>query len=634
MQLCTLKHSLLVLILVLLFDFPWHTSAYAQDQVPGPILSESSRGVPNTVGLSALVETVTLGVYLKTPSGKPAEGTAVVTLIDLSGQFYRQETTKSGYVQFNSIAPTEYTIQVVAQGFESAVKKLDASGMEGRALTVELQPSLAEDAAIGAEFNSLSSKAQKELGKVKEALRVNKSAEARSHLDAANRIAPNHAEVQYLYGVYSLQTKNLSQAKSYWMKSVELNPKYLLALLSLAEALIRENRPAEAREYLNRAVEVEPSSWRAYAILADASLRMGSAEEAVKHAERALELGHGQAAIALPVLACALAKLGEKARAMTVLQAYLQEHASDPAAKKLQETLQTISMTETHTEAGTAKAGELGFSSGEATALPLPSNWLPPDVDEKVPPVEPGTACALGEVIQRAGKRVQEFVENVDRFTASEFLKHEPIDKWGFAGSPETRKYDYVVSVEEIKPGSLNVEEFRGTGNSPSEFPGGVATKGLPALVLIFHPYNAGNFEMTCEGLARWSGGLAWQVHFLQRPEKPNTMRRYRIGVDGPSYPVALKGRAWILADSFQIARLETDLVAPLPEIRLFADHTAIEYGPVKFRNRNVEMWLPQSAEVFYDWRGRRSHRRHTFSNYLLFSVDDRQRISAPKVEN
>jgi hypothetical protein len=103
--------------------------------------------------------------------------------------------------------------------------------------------------------------------------------------------------------------------------------------------------------------------------------------------------------------------------------------------------------------------------------------------------------------------------------------------------------------------------------------------------------------------------------------------------MDGPSYPVALKGRAWILADSFQVARLETDLITPVPEIKLFADHTAIEYGPVRFQKRNVEMWLPQSAEVFYDWRGKRIHRRHSFSNYLLFAVDEKQRISDPKVE-
>jgi hypothetical protein len=75
-------------------------------------------------------------------------------------------------------------------------------------------------------------------------------------------------------------------------------------------------------------------------------------------------------------------------------------------------------------------------------------------------------------------------------------------------------------------------------------------------------------------------------------------------------------------------------LVAPMPEIRLAADHTAIEYGPVNFRERKVDMWLPQSAEVYYDWRGRRIHRRHSFSQYLLFSVDDQQRIFAPKSED
>jgi hypothetical protein len=97
--------------------------------------------------------------------------------------------------------------------------------------------------------------------------------------------------------------------------------------------------------------------------------------------------------------------------------------------------------------------------------------------------------------------------------------------------------------------------------------------------------------------------------------------------------PRTMKGRAWIAADSYQIMRLETDLIAPLPEIRLATDRAIIEYGPVHFQQGKVDMWLPQSAELYYDWKGRRSHRRHSFSNYLLFSVGDRQNISAPKIE-
>jgi hypothetical protein len=270
----------------------------------------------------------------------------------------------------------------------------------------------------------------------------------------------------------------------------------------------------------------------------------------------------------------------------------------------------------------------------DATALPMASKWLPPDVDERVPPVEAGASCALDDVVSKAGHQLITLISDVDRFAATESLVHESIGKSGLASYPEKRKFDYVVSIQEVQRGYLNVEEYRnGHGGSTADFPDGVATNGLPALVLIFHPYSAANFEMTCEGLARWNGGLAWQVHFKQRTDKPNTIKRYRIGADGPSYPVALKGRAWISADNYQIVRLETDLVAPVPQIRLLADHTAIEYGPVRFAKSNVNMWLPQSAEVYYDWKGKRIHRRHSFSEYMLFGIEDKQKITVPKVD-
>jgi hypothetical protein len=283
-------------------------------------------------------------------------------------------------------------------------------------------------------------------------------------------------------------------------------------------------------------------------------------------------------------------------------------------------------------DAGVANEEALPSAAGEGIADALPSSWLPPDIDEKVASVEPGAACALDEVTKNAGARVKEFVSNVDRFAATESVKHESINKWGIASSPITGKFDYLVAIQEVRAGFFNVDEYRTSTSSSNEFLGGIATNGLPAMVLIFHPYNIGSFDLTCEGLVRWNGGLAWQVHFRQRADRPNTMRKYRLGPQGRSYPVALKGRAWIAADTYQIVRMETQEIAPVPEIRLSADRTAIEYGPVHFKERNLDMWLPQSAEVFADWRGRRFHRRHSFSKYLLFSVDEKQKISAPKI--
>jgi hypothetical protein len=255
--------------------------------------------------------------------------------------------------------------------------------------------------------------------------------------------------------------------------------------------------------------------------------------------------------------------------------------------------------------------------------------WLPPDVDEKVPPVEE-TACSLDEVLKKTEERILEFIRNVDRFTATESLTHQSINKHGQASAPIGRKFDYVVSIHEVRQGHLGVTEYRNGGFALNEFPGGIVTSGLPALVLIFHPYYAPSYEMTCEGLARSNDQLVWQVHFRQRPDKPNELKTYQAGVHGASYSVGLKGRAWISADSYQLVRMETDLVMPVPQIQLLAEHTAVEYGPVKFRQGDVNLWLPLSAEVYFAWRGQRVHRRHSFDHYMLFTVDEKQRNNMP----
>jgi tetratricopeptide (TPR) repeat protein len=585
-------------------------------------------GLSNPHDISVIGKTSNLDIHLMGTNGQPIEVEANLTLINMSGQVYRQGVAKGGRAKFNDMIAREYKVLVIAPGFEQQMVQVDLATKYDATITIQLRTLTPEDPSLTAGLEALPQKAQKELGKALAQMHSNNLNEALVHLEGADKIAPNRAEVSYLFGMYYSRSKNVAKAESYWTKTLELNPQHSLALLSLGQAYFNEDKYNEALPYLKRAVEAEPTSWRANAFLANTELRLGSADDAIQHAERALELGHGQADRAQLILAAALAKKGEKERAITAVQAFLKDHASDDAAKKQLEKLQAMAAP----ASDEANDGDGAIAAG-AAGLPEVSNWLPQDIDEKMPPVEAASGCNVDEVLQGAGKRVEEFVRNVDRFTATESLNHQTIDKWGMASSPERLRFEYLVSMEEVAPGFLSVEEYRSNRNkSAAVFPDGIQTNGLPALALIFHPYNAGSFEMTCEGLARRNGGMAWQVHFRQRNDKPNRIRTYRIGVNGPSYPVGLKGRAWISADTYQILRLETGLIVPIPEIRLKADRTAVEYGPVRFKNRKVEMWLPKTAEVYYDWRGHRTHRRHSFDNYLLFAVDDRQKIEAPKV--
>src|SRR5205807_9963438 len=137
-----------------------------------------------------------------------------------------------------------------------------------------------------------------------------------------------------------------------------------------------------------------------------------------------------------------------------------------------------------------------------ATSALLPSNCFPADIDEKVPPVDSGAACNLEEIIAKSGSRIQEFLANVDQFTATVVVTHASINKWGLASRPTKFDFNYVVSIKKNRLGLLNVEEYRDSHYSAAQFPDGIATTGLPALVLIFHPSNVQDFALSCEGLA------------------------------------------------------------------------------------------------------------------------------------
>ncbi len=206
----------------------------------------------------------------------------------------------------------------------------------------------------------------------------------------------------------------------------------------------------------------------------------------------------------------------------------------------------------------------------------------------------------------------------------------EDLDELGKPVSKETRKFDYIASISEPQPDVLKVDEYRNGLTDQGEFPGGITTNGLPALAFVFHPDRRRDFDLVCEGLGTWNGKATWLVHFRQRPDRPSRQQSFNF-TDG-SFTVDLKGRAWIAADTYQIVRREADVVSPVRKIRLLTEHQVVEYGPVQFKKKNTELWLPLNADIYMDFRRQRFHRRHSFSHYMLFSVGTSQRISQPKM--
>jgi hypothetical protein len=474
-----------------------------------------------------------------------------------------------GRTSFQGVPAGQYQLEVNSPGYSTVREQLQITRSgDVQNVVVAMIPEGSVTLSRASSGAVVPPKAIKETEKGLHALQIGKLDETQTHLTRALAIAPDFADGNYLMGVLLLRQKESGKALTYLQKAVDAAPNHAPAWLALGQAAYLQRDYARATSSLEQSLREQPGSPQA------------------------------------PIAQQLIARMRESKRPKADLAGH---------------------------------DGAAGANNPAPTALPdLPAltpvtetNWIPPDVDQEKLVLDSGASCQLDDVIQATGERVKELVENVDRFTATEKVEHSSLSPLGLQISKETRKFDYMVEIRQFGAHDLDVQEYRNGSVSAQQFPGHIGTIGLPTVALVFHPYYQEKYEFSCEGRGAWRGQPAWIVHFQQRTDRKSAMLVYRVG--GKSFAVGLKGRAWIDTTTSQILAIETDTMRPVPEIRLMRDHQLIEYGPVDFRNNTMHLWLPKSAEWYCSLSGQRYHRRHTFSQFLLFSVDDSQKISKPK---
>jgi hypothetical protein len=253
-------------------------------------------------------------------------------------------------------------------------------------------------------------------------------------------------------------------------------------------------------------------------------------------------------------------------------------------------------------------------------------SWAPPDVNSLEFSALDNEPCSASDIVPQAGQRVEELVHNLDRYSATEVIQHQTVNRSGKLNRPEYQDFNYVFSMAPGRDGYMVSDEYRNGNRNAEEAIEEVVTRGTSSLVLVFHPNYTKNFLMTCEGLGSWRGRPAWLIRFEERPE--STHRMSAIAVEGRVYGIRLRGMGWILADSFQVAHMEMDAAESIPRIRLRLQHIAIDYGPVGVPGTRTKIWLPWNAELYLDFRGHRFYRRHSYTDFKIFSVKVDQEFS------
>ena len=513
--------------------------------------------------------------------------------------------------------------------------------------------SLMKSDSVAATTLAVPAKAKKEYIAACEDLQDKKPENAEKHLRKAVEKYPDYSLAWVTLGQL-LATKDQGiEARSACAQGSVVTPGYVPAYLCLAELAAHEKAWSDVLRFSQRAMDLDPNSNAiAYEYNAAANLRANKLDEAEKSALKAVAIDKTNREPRIHfVLAQIYEAKGDRVKEAAELREYLEYSKSNDDS----EIMKALAQLDAYIASGggnVAAQPSSGAAGSVAAAVPSkPEPAKPPEPDPAHPstaaesrltaeklklatPQEEITAsCRIEDVLPQVQGRMQEFVDNVQKFTATEFLTHESYNGAGHVAKAGRWQYDYVVSIEEEVPGMLQVNEFQHRQNSSDVIPIALETKGLPALALIFHPYYSVDFSMECEGMTSLHGEHVWQVRFRQREDKPSRIRSYRIGQKGRAYGIDLEGRAWFMVDSFQIVKLEADLVKTIPEIQLSLDHTSAEYAPVHFKSRGIDVWLPQAADLICERQGKRLHQQITFRDYLLFAVDHDQQISAPKIQ-
>ena len=630
-----MKRSLSPLTIILCFILI--SSGYAQKDM-NPV----GGGAPNPNSITEPPSVATQGsvLWLTISNEKqlPIDRQATVQLTNITDKSMQAQPTHEarGKTQtvFVSLPAGIYDVSVSALGYLTTHQKFTATGASTTSemhVVLKKDPSAVDLDAI--KPREITPKVRKNLLRGWSALKSGKLDDAQKNLDAAYKMDPSNADVDFLLGYLYFEKNDNEQAHTYLMNANQLAPHNVQALTLRGRVEILRQDFAAARMPLEQAIAINPDNWMAHYLLANVYLQGKEYHKAIEQSQLALEKGKESANAAELALGQAQANLKQYPQALEALQAFVERAPTDPAVPEVQKLIAEIQRRQSASGNQAATSTVIPEPLLAKTTAELPKGtWEPTDVDSVHPAVAAGVTCPQGKVLWNAGERVKELVSDLAKFDAIEEVHHEELDARGIPKNEVTLKFDYVASIAEPKPGRFLVDEFRMGRSGTEDFPDHIATKGLPTLAFVFHPDMRDDFDMQCEGLGTWKGKSAWLVHFKQREDKPHRIQDYIINEQ--VYPVSLKGRAWIDADTYQIVRLESDLVKPIPEIQLYSEHQMVEYAPVNFPKSKTQLWLPKTAELTFDFRKHRYYREHSFDHFLLFAVQTEEKRKEPQAKS
>ena len=187
---------------------------------------------------------------------------------------------------------------------------------------------------------------------------------------------------------------------------------------------------------------------------------------------------------------------------------------------------------------------------------------------------------------------------------------------------PQTwRRFEYLILAKHGDDGGTVFDESRKDLDKKDReaAPRGI---GFGSLWLMFIPANQEESNFRYLGTQKVEKRPTYVVAFAQDPRRVKVPGV--IETDSGQTPLLYQGVAWIDQETYKIVRIRTDVLAPLPKIKLWQATSTVSFGEVEIPKFDAQLWLPKTVEITWDLGGNRLGELHRYSNYRLFAATSR----------
>jgi VWFA-related protein len=187
-------------------------------------------------------------------------------------------------------------------------------------------------------------------------------------------------------------------------------------------------------------------------------------------------------------------------------------------------------------------------------------------------------------------------------------------------------EFNYLLLFDHHPDGATAISELRTDFknrqvSSPAE---GVSPRGFGFAYqwLLLSPANQSELRFRYLGEQSMDDRKTFVLGFVQIPTQVKLPGKFKWA--GKEEPFFFQGIAWIDETTFNVVRLHTDLLSPVPSVNLLQMTTDLRFRSVRIKGYDGDFWLPSQVLIRTEQGESILNELHQYSKYKFFHAESR----------